>query len=386
MQCHSLLMEHHFIVTYINDIISIGHYLTEHDATIREAVTYDINMDTRVTQHAVPIRSSIQFQNNHQIAFELLPNASSSSVSDSKLGKYKSARITIRAPAFMEALAVYRTFRREIQKWSDDLRQISCCIYEATNWSVYSRQTLRPDATIYLEDEFKARILQRVEKFYDEAEDYSAFGIAHNLVYLFQGAKSTGRTTMTLHLASHFKHKIYIMNHHQTWSDALLESAVCSIMSDAILVIQDLDLMLGCDVRYPPCFSAQTLVQVLQGLEHRHNLLVIITTSHKERLVAAFNEAELDLASLVDEVVTFNEPTMANVASMLRHFFPDQSADYEAIQQALTKNRGHRRLYLEPIRKFFFQHRKAERILDLIPEFLNRQAAFASNNNEAIYF
>lgn len=137
------------------------------------------------------------------------------------------------------------------------------------------RRPARGLDTVFLPLEQKRRLVADIETFAGARETYRRRGVPWRRGYLLEGPPGTGKTTLINVLAAHVGRSIYVLNLNSLLGDNELITAVNAVLSDGVLVIEDIDGVRVSHDRAGPPPVAQAgpgspgLVQVLSAPEPR---------------------------------------------------------------------------------------------------------------------
>ena len=116
--------------------------------------------------------------------------------------------------------------------------------YGGRQWQQRAVRPRRPLNTVYLDQDKKQDLLQDMEEYLskDTAKWYQDRGIPYRRGYLFHGAPGTGKTSLALSLAGHFKLTVYIVSLlDNDINDSGLVSLLQTIRAGSLLLLEDVD-------------------------------------------------------------------------------------------------------------------------------------------------
>lgn len=246
--------------------------------------------------------------------------------------------------------------------------KVTVYIAKGGEWKVTSNFPKRALDSVFLPTETIHRITTDIEKFVGEEETYVKLGVPYKRNYLLEGLPGTGKTSLLFALASHFKMNLAILDFGQDMDDFVLKQTVANIPDQTILVLEDIDVISrGCvpvekdDLdEFRSCASSLSgLLNVLDGIGHRHGLITVITTNHKDKLEDAFLRA-----GRIDYTVHFTYALPSQTRAMFLFFLEHQSEHLETVLARLNTLQ----LTTATLQQFFFQHRNCTSILDHLNE------------------
>lgn len=160
-------------------------------------------------------------------------------------------------------------------------------------WSLASRKRHRSLESIFLPSDQLNRIVSDIDKFKKAKDWYNERGIPYRRGFLFSGPPGTGKTSLSIALASHFKMRIYAINIGSISSDNALIEAVSSVPESAILLIEDIDcaqskredtVVVKEGTKTPEKITLSGLLNAIDGVFARDGRILIMTTNHPDKL------------------------------------------------------------------------------------------------------
>lgn len=145
---------------------------------------------------------------------------------------------------------VLRTLGRNRQALVDLLNEITEPFIDKSDVTVYfwrgsgysrvNERALRPLDSVHVTDGAKERIVADIERFRARQSWYAERGVPWRRGYLLKGPPGTGKSSLVLALAGHFKKSIYVIQPSMVASDASLHEALNSAGA-GFVVIEDAD-------------------------------------------------------------------------------------------------------------------------------------------------
>lgn len=234
--------------------------------------------------------------------------------------------------------------------------QMAVQIYDPKGgWRFISNLPRRPINTIYLDPVAKQKLLNDINAFIADEDDYIKFGIPYKRCYLFHGKIGSGKSSLTFALASLLKRNIAIFNFSIGITDTMFISAISQLTSDKILVLEDLDaLFVDRSPTETNNVSFSALLNVLDGVCRKSGLITFITSNHIDRLDPA-----LLRPGRVDYIMEFTFAGKNQIKQMYDQFLPNQSHNFDEFYDNIKG----KRINMSLIQKFLFEHRKDPDIL-----------------------
>ena len=167
-----------------------------------------------------------------------------------------------------------------------------------TSWSDWRRErVLNPKDidNIILNHETKQKILKDVNTFCKRKDWYIKRFIPYKRGYLFYGSPGNGKTSTSLALAHYLKRDIYVFMIPEIKDDSTLKRLFNNVSDNAIILIEDIDSLFNKrETEEKISFSA--LLNCLDGVYYKENIITIMTTNHVEKLdPALIRDGRIDL-------------------------------------------------------------------------------------------
>ena len=282
------------------------------------------------------------------------------------LSKWTDVYVTVPAVTRTAAEHIFTDFINSARQHTDigEDFKVPVQIYDAKQgWRSISNIPNRPMDTIYLDPTVKQHLLQDLNHFVADEEDYAQYGIPYKRCYLFQGTPGSGKTSLIMAIAAMLKKGINFFNFSAEITDLTFISAVSQLSHDKILVLEDIDaLFIDRSRTDSHCVSFSALLNVLDGICHKHKMMTFLTSNHTDRLDPA-----LFRPGRVDYIMDFTFVGHHQVKQMYDRLLPTQSEQFDAFY---TLIRG-KKINMSLIQKFLFEHRKDPNIMEFDEELAN---------------
>ncbi len=241
--------------------------------------------------------------------------------------------------------------RRHANPRSDE-RVVVCRKYvSGCTWSTYARKRPRAlDTVLTTPASVVTELRDDVDRFLRDEPAYIHFAQPHKRVYLLAGPPGTGKSSMIHALAAHLRYDVAVYAFDKRASDHSLANAVADLEpgGSTLLVLEDVDQAMQ-DER---C-SLSGLTNVLDGLQCRDRLLVMMTTNHLDRL-----HKTLLRPGRVDRIVQFRLPNRDCIARLVRRYYAQHAAPHDDTAERVAALLEHQSLSTAALVDFFFQHRE----------------------------
>lgn len=216
---------------------------------------------------------------------------------------------------------IFDVFLEEIKDYQDDKNTTKVYRFD-DSWSYVRSQNKRKFDTIFIEEEKKQTLTQRLTEFISKEEWYVENGIPYQLGILLYGPPGTGKTSIIKAISSFLSYPIYNI---QTSKLLKIEEAFEALNEKCVVVVEDIDCQNATHSRDSDTalentqqmlikdkkgdiYSAIGLSEILNALDGVCNTdgrILIATTNHIEKLdEALLRPGRFDLKIKVDYVTT----------------------------------------------------------------------------------
>lgn len=191
--------------------------------------------------------------------------------------------------------------------------------------------------SVYIPKKKKQDIINDLEKFLkpETKSRYSSLGINYKRTYLLEGLPGTGKTSLILALASQFNYNLAIVHFSPKLTDIDLVRMLRSLDDNhgdsskkTMIVFEDIDCIFKerksqDESRNMITFSG--LLNALDGIATRDNMVTFITTNYKNNLDNA-----LVRPGRIDYIMTFEAANREQITDMFKAFTGSDSKDQVA--------------------------------------------------------
>ena len=187
---------------------------------------------------------------------------------------------------------------------------------KSNRWNSHGDIKPRSEESIVMDKQVKDKILDDVKRFIGSEPEYTKYSIPYKRNYLFHGKPGTGKTSLVRLIGTMTRRSIYTVAFDSQLSDSSLFNAILEIRSNALLLLEDID----CSFRQRDTIgmSAVTmsgLLNALDGIAGKDNLITFITTNHLDKLDPA-----LIRPGRVDMMVGFADMSDEQIRGMFELF------------------------------------------------------------------
>jgi len=210
-------------------------------------------------------------------------------------------------------------------------------------WNKHGTRPNRTLDTIYISEEKKNNIINRLDKFYKSKSMYDKYCVPYKRIHLFHGEPGTGKTSTIIALASYFRKNVAKLTITPQVNSQHIEALFKSVIPDTFLILEDVDsLFNNRDANTGTGFDFSTLLNCMDGITTVQSLVIFMTTNHVTKLDPAFmRPGRIDLS------VEFSAPSREVLHDCLKSLAPQYSHEHEQfLDTTPIKNIAHLQKYL----------------------------------------
>ena len=200
-------------------------------------------------------------------------------------------------------------------------KKILIKIFKNGFWGRVSELIKRNLSSIYLNNNKKELIINDIDKFFNNKEDYIRFSVPYKRNYLLYGPPGTGKTSLIYAIASKYDLDIHVLTLNPSMNDQTLISCVSRISPKSILLLEDIDSLYEMRQKNEKnnLISFSCLLNILDGLSGKSGLITFITTNYINRLDPA-----LLRAGRIDLRLEITYATKTQIQNMINDLYPEQ--------------------------------------------------------------
>ena len=239
------------------------------------------------------------------------------------------------------------------------------------DWSCGHNISKRGLESIYIPEKDLNGIIEDMNNFLKNKDEYKRLGIPHRRNYLLYGPPGTGKTSTITALASYFNLGISTIVLGPTITDTNIIYAVSYTRGRNIIVMEDIDSIIhaaGQRELQNTKLTFSTLLNVLDGHIRREGSIVFMTTNFREKV-----KGVLDRPGRVDYQLEFKKMRLPQIKKMVRNFF-NKIKEEEVIEISNLINSLKSTSSTASLQKFLFyiiQKKNGISILKSVEENLN---------------
>ena len=204
-------------------------------------------------------------------------------------------------------------------------------------WRLSNKCNSRSLETIFIEEKAKESLTKDMSWFLSSEDWYNIRGISWHRGYLLEGPPGTGKSSLTLALATYFKKPIHLLNLSSIYTDDDLQLAFSTCKSNGILLIEDIDASQKDrnitkeeeeEEEKKKSLSLSSLLNQLDGNLSPPGIIVFMTTNYPDKLDSAILRP-----GRVDFRLTLGYLTPKITEKMIQQFYPDIRIKIEKIEE-----------------------------------------------------
>ncbi len=189
----------------------------------------------------------------------------------------------------------------EVIKYNKTLKKVKQTIYTNSDygdWINFGEIYGKSIDNIVLKE--KSNIVDNIKDFISKEDWYFQRGLSYKRGYLFYGSPGNGKTSLCLALAKEFNKDIQFLNLNDFEKDSNLFRAFNNIRNNSILVIEDVDAIMG-NREGESKISFSALLNCMDGAFSKYGIITIMTTNHIKKIDAALiREGRIDMKINID--------------------------------------------------------------------------------------
>lgn len=162
----------------------------------------------------------------------------------------------------------------------------------------------------------KEYLIEKIDWFQNNKKEFLSKGLDWYIGILIHGEPGSGKTSIAKAIAKHTGRSLYTFNL-SNMSDESFLAAFNEIGNNACVLFDDIDINIpGRESTNKEQVSLQSLLSVLDGSESRSDIIILMTTNHKDKLDPA-----LIRDGRIDYEFEINKPKKNNIEDLLEAFY-----------------------------------------------------------------
>lgn len=237
--------------------------------------------------------------------------------------------------------------------------------YHDGYWEDIKKIKKRKLKTVILDKEIKDEVQKCIDNYNNEdlKKRLSNLGINHKMNLILSGLPGTGKSSLMYSIASHLNKDISTIDFNSNkLSDHSFICATNKIPDGSIFCLEDVDaLYIERQKKEENRVSFSCILNFLDGVYSKGDLITIITTNHIERLDKA-----LIRPMRIDNIINFTHCSKYQYNEIFKLIFPDN----DDIREQLYKIIKNKKFTTSMLQKFFIRFiYEPEKLIDNIKEF-----------------
>jgi len=217
-------------------------------------------------------------------------------------------------------------------------------------WDLLCKNPKREVDTVFIKK--RQEIIEDLEDFMNNENDYLIFGHPYKRNYLFYGPPGNGKTSFINAIASKYNFRIYILSFSNSMTDEAFKKLVSTIPKNGLLVMEDIDALFD----EKKALSMSTVLNIMDGIARKNRIICLMTTNNYDKLTDVFKRP-----GRIDMTIEFNkadEECFRQMAEFMCTYHKKETGD---IKETASKFYG-LVSHMEPsralVQKFLFENRK----------------------------
>lgn len=225
---------------------------------------------------------------------------------------------------FGRGRAIARAILEEAEAMAKDDRRVKVHTWRDGYWQVMARKLGRDLGSVVLLPGQIEAVAAKIEWFIGAETWFVDRGVPYRLGMLFEGPPGTGKSSLVMALAGHFRRPLYVLNLGALKNDDALLCAFANVPAHALLVIEDVDAAGMTHARgekeddKASGVTMSALLNVIDGVIATDGRILVMTTNHSEKLDPA-----LVRPGRVDHRLRFGPIGPAEINRMFARFHPE---------------------------------------------------------------
>lgn len=226
-----------------------------------------------------------------------------------------------------------------------EYEETEICKYIWTGDSWVYNKVIKPRdlSTIYFHD--KTRVVTAIDKFLNDTytlNKYKRLNIPYKKIFMFHGLPGSGKSSFIRALASQFQYNMSFVKNSAKLDDISLERMMQSIRNNSFIIFEDIDTLVQQRETKNSNVSFGGILNMLDGINNVHKLLIFITTNHIHTLDMAFKRR-------VDMFIEFGYIRKDEIIEMYQNFFEETYEDAFNFYTTIK----HKKFTANALEKFF---------------------------------
>lgn len=213
---------------------------------------------------------------------------------------------------------------------SNNRRDVDILVPRDGRWDKYTSIQKRDIDTVYFPDGWnKSRFLSDLSNFFQNKTRYESLGIPHRRSYLFEGIPGSGKSSLSIALASVLNRDIALLTITKDITDDELRW-LCNLntVRPVVLLIEDIDAIDSSLQRSDKTggdnkFTLSTLLQILDGVLSGEGRILVMTTNYPDRI-----DPSIIRSARIDVRIHFDYCTKTQMIGLWESLFPGEPAGW----------------------------------------------------------
>jgi len=238
-------------------------------------------------------------------------------------------------------------------------------------WDYLSKIPKRDIDTIFLEE--KKEIINDLNEFMNNENDYKKFGIPYKRNYLFYGPPGTGKTSLITSIASTYNLNIYKLSITKDMDDTNFAHTISKV-NNGLLILEDVDSLFTKRTNTNNnLITFSGVLNVLDGITRKNKQITIMTTNHIDKLDEAFKRP-----GRIDKIIKFDYSNKKQITDMCNSYLVN--LDKIIITKCINEIKKYKTTSAV-LQKFLFENRNNKNIIENIEDYIVLTNQYNKINN-----
>jgi ATP-dependent 26S proteasome regulatory subunit len=354
-------------ITNLN-IKMIDYDVAEYSGKIKNEIKYGLTPSETLCDENI---ITMSYQNKIISAFQFMDKKEYNRSSHSMIPNREKIKFSInidnnenKTQLITEAIQTLNNLMNEIvtENWLSRTKDTKSYIMSKNYWEKNGISVSHKNFNrLFYPESIKTKIVNKIQKFLSDREDYERFGKNYKLTIILEGIPGTGKTSFIQAVANEFDLDIYHVTHNNEIKDNDLIHNIGTIKKEHfILFIEDFDKMfVEMDETTTETFSKNTSISfsaftnVFDGSFSKQGMISFITTND----ISKINET-LKRSGRTDIIVKFDYYDEQQTRDFIKHCFKniDQTV-LTKIVDAFCKNVRNKKYTVSALSHFMFDYK-----------------------------
>ncbi len=138
---------------------------------------------------------------------------------------------------------------------------------------------------VFIPEQTRKLLMTNIEEFESDVNEqfYKSMGIPYKRGYMFYGIPGTGKSSTVFAIANEYNRNIYKVSP-KNLPENDFRNAMSLIPPKSLLLIEEIDIQVSSNTSKGNLVDLSTILDVLDGYDYLHNVIIVITSNHRKDL------------------------------------------------------------------------------------------------------